>query len=279
MRSILPKSYDDIQTSLLMMTERSKFVGGGTDFVIKMRMGLENPDILCYLGYVKELKEIHEEDDFLSIGAYATMTEIEKNASVCEHYPALAHAAGDVGSLQIRNNGTIGGNIGNASPAGDLLPVLYLYDAMVEVMGPKEIRRLHINDVLAGPGKMTLSHNEVIIRILLPTCRMNTCFVKLGSRRKVTISRIGIALGIQMEADHVKDICLYIGAVSVKPLHLTKAEDLIRGKVVNEPNILDMAKILSDYIKENVPLELDRDYKVYAARGAMLDAFVKLGLA
>ena len=107
---------------------------------------------------------------------------------------------------------------------------------------------------------------------------MDSGFVKLGSRKKVTISRIGIALGIVMEAKHIKEIRLYIGAVSIKPLHLSAAEDFLRGKAVNESNILTAAAILSDYIRKNVPEEFDRDYKVYAAKGAMTDVFLKLGL-
>lgn len=276
MRSLLPKTWDEIQECLVEMTQKSRLIGGGTDFIIKLRMGLVKPDALCYLGYVRELKEIREDGEFLSIGACATMTEIEKNPRVRERYPALMDAAADVGSLQIRNNGTIGGNIGNASPAGDLLPVLYLYNALIEIMGPEGVRQAGIDEVLAGPGRLTLAYNEAITRILLPPCKLTTAFVKLGSRKKVTISRIGVALGVEMDRDHVKDILLYIGAVSVKPLHLTAAEDFIRGKVLNELNILDMAQILSDYVKKNVAVEFDRDYKVYAAKGAMMDAFLRL---
>ena len=77
---------------------------------------------------------------------------------------------------------------------------------------------------------------------------------------------------------HIKEIRLYIGAVSIKPLHLSAAEDFLRGKAVNESNILTAAAILSDYIRKNVPEEFDRDYKVYAAKGAMTDVFLKLGL-
>ena len=278
MRSLMPKTWDEIPENLKEMTENSKFVGGGTDFIIKQRLGLVHPDALCYLGYVKELKEIKEEEDgSLSIGAYCTMTQIELNEAVRKHYPALMDAASDVGSLQIRNNGTIGGNIGNASPAGDLLPVLYLYDAKIEIVGPEGTRMAGIDEVLSGrPGRLTLAYNEAISRIILPPCHMLTSFVKLGSRKKVTISRIGEALGVVMENDHVKDIRLYIGAISVKPLRFTPAEDFIRGKVLNEVNILDMAQLLSDYIREHVAKEFDRDYKVYAAKGAMMDTFARL---
>ena len=277
MRSLLPKKIDEIPDCLAQMTEKSCVIGGGTDLIIKMRMGLVIPDSLCYLGQVKELKEIRYEEDRLIIGAYATMTEIEKNETVRQIYPALMDAASDIGSLQIRNNATIGGNIGNASPAGDLLPVLYLYDAEIEIMGPEGSRIAPIDQVLAGPGKLHLSHNEAIVRVIIPKPEMKyTGFVKLGSRKKVTISRIGIALGLNMEGDHVADMRMFVGAIGLKPVRFADAEELTRGRVLNEPNIMDIAEILSQYVKNNVAKEFDRDYKVYAARGAVADAFQRL---
>ncbi len=276
MESLLPKTYEEIPGCLRRMTEKSKFIGGGTDLIIKLRMGLAVPDVICYLGYVKELKEIRREGEALSIGAYATMTEIENHLEVREHYPALADAASDVGSLQIRNNGTIGGNIGNASPAGDLLPVLYLYDAVLEIMGPDGVRRAGIDEVLAGPGRLNLACNEAIIRILLPPNTGYTSFVKLGSRKKVTISRIGVALKIEMDGDYVKEMNMVVGAIGIKPVRLRKAEEFIKGRTLNEQNILDIAAILSDYIKEHVAKEFDRDYKVFASKGVVTDAFLRL---
>ena len=276
MRALLPKTWEEIPGYLGQMTEKSRVVGGGTDLIIKMRLGALDPDALCYLGYVKELKEIREDGENLLIGAYAAMTEIETDPRVRERFPALMDAASDVGSLQIRNNGTIGGNIGNASPAGDLLPVLYLYDAVLEIMGPEGVRRAGIDEVLAGPGRLHLAHNEAIVRIILPPCSLHTSFVKLGSRKKVTISRIGVALGIAMDGGAVKEMRLIVGAIGLKPVRFYEAEDFIRGKALNELNIMDIAEILSRYIKEHVAKEFDRDYKVYAAKGAVMDAFARL---
>lgn len=276
MRELIARTWEEIPGCLSRMTGEGKILGGGTDLIIKLRMGLVKPDCLCYLGYVKELKEIRREGEDLSIGAYATMTEIEKNEAVRRDYPALMDAAADVGSLQIRNNGTIGGNIGNASPAGDLLPVLYLYGARLEILGPEGSRTAGIDEVLAGPGRLNLAYNEAIVRIILPPSAGYTAFVKLGSRKKVTISRIGVALGIEMDGDYVKEMRLLIGAIGLKPVKLSEAEERIKGKALNEPNIMDIAGILSRYIKEHVPVEFDRDYKVFAAKGAVMDAFLRL---
>lgn len=275
MISYTPKTLQEIPACLGRMTEKDKIIGGGTDLIIRLNMGLSKPDALCYLGYVDELKRITEEDR-LVIGAYATMTGIENHPAVKEYFPALMDAASDVGSLQIRNNGTIGGNIGNASPAGDLLPVLYLYNAEVEIMGAEGNRVEPIEQIIAGPGRTTLAYNEAVTRIFLPRPAFVSSFVKLGFRRKVTISRIGIALGVQMDGDYVKDVRLVIGAIYLKPVRLTAAEEFLRGKPLNESNIMEAARILSDLIMEITPREFDRDYKVFASRGIVMDAFKRL---
>lgn len=276
MISYTPKTLQEIPVCLGRMTEKDKIIGGGTDFIIRLNMGLSKPDALCYLGYVDELKRITEEEDRLVIGAYATMTGIENHPAVKEYFPALMDAASDVGSLQIRNNGTIGGNIGNASPAGDLLPVLYLYNAQVEIMGAEGNRVEPIEQIIAGPGRTTLAYNEAVTRIFLPRPAFVSSFVKLGFRRKVTISRIGIALGVQMDGDYVEDVRLVIGAISLKPVRLTAAEEFLRGKPLNESNIMETARILSELIMEITPKEFDRDYKVFASRGIVMDAFKRL---
>lgn len=276
MEAITPSTMGELQAALGSLPQNSKILGGGTDLIIRMNMGLAKPETLCYLGYINELKKISMEGDRLCIGAYATMTQMENHPVVRELYPALMDAASDVGSLQIRNNGTIGGNIGNASPAGDLIPVMYLYDAVVEVTGPNGSREMPIDDVIAGPGRTTLSYNEAITRIFLPKPAFVSSFVKLGFRKKVTIARIGVGLGIEMEGDHVKNARFIAGAISLKPVHVTKAEDYLKGKVLNETTILDAAQYLSDLIMEITPKEFDRDYKVFASRGVVTDAFRRL---
>lgn len=276
MESYRPLTLDQIPKSLSHLTENSKIIGGGTDLIIRLKMGICKPDALCYLGYIKELKEITMEEDRIVIGAYATMTEIQNHPDVMNYYPALMDAASDVGSLQIRNNGTIGGNVGNASPAGDLIPVLYLYDAVLEIASPTGVRLAGIDEVIVRPGRTSLAYNEAITRIFLPKPDFISSFVKLGFRKKVTIARIGVALGVKMNGDYVDELHFYAGAISLKPVRLTKAEEYLKGKALNETVIMDVAQMLSDLIMEITAKEFDRDYKVFASRGVVMDAFKRL---
>ena len=114
MKSYAPKTMAELPASLAALTLESKIVGGGTDFVIRLHSGAVQPDALCYLGHIPELKKIEKQGDTISVGAYCTMTQMEHDPIVREYLPALMDAAADVGSLQIRNNGTIGGNLGTA---------------------------------------------------------------------------------------------------------------------------------------------------------------------
>ncbi len=272
MLSLRPKNQAELQAALGQMTAASKFIGGGTDYIIRLNQGVEH-DYLCYLGYLDEYKGICEQDGQIIIGANTTMTEIENSPLIQEFLPALGQAAADLGSLQIRNNATIGGNIGNASPAGDLLPVLYLYQAVINTISPAGKAAKPITEIITAPGKTSLAHNEAIYQVTIKKPTFRTAFKKLGSRKKVTISRIGVAIGANLEGDIIKNAQIYIGAIAIKPICLSEAAQFIEGKPLNETNILGMAKILADYIYANTPKEFDRDYKVAAAKGVMSDVW------
>ncbi len=275
MNSLRPKNLDEIKSCLEQMTPNSKFIGGGTDYIIRMRM-TEEPDILCYLGYIEEYKKITETDDTITIGAYATMTEIENHPAVKKYLTALADAASDVGSLQIRNNGTIGGNLGNASPAGDLIPVLYLLDAVVSTISPSGEREIPVTEIIERPGKTTLDFNEAITYITFKKQNIASAFVKLGSRKRVTISRVGASVAVTMDKDKIVKAKVVIGAISLKPVELFEAEEFLIGKDLSNDVALDVAKILSDHIFANTPVEFDRDYKVFSSKGVMSDVFERL---
>ena len=149
-------------------------------------------------------------------------------------------------------------------------------EALVETIGCSGMTH---SAAMAGeilPGKTILEANEAFIRFLFPVPAFKSAFVKLGSRKKVTISRIGVALGLDMDGDYVREMKMFAGAVAIKPVAFEKACDFMKGKTINEQNVLDVAGFLSDYIAENVAPEFDRDYKVYASRGVVTDVFDRI---
>lgn len=268
--SYQPKHVDEVRGCLGRMSENSKILGGGTDLIIALDENKEKVDLLCYFGYVTEFKEVELVEDNIYIGAYATMAELESNKIIREYLPAIADAAGEVGSPQIRNNATIGGNISNASPAADMSPVMYLYDAKVEIMNPYDKKMVKIADFFNESGKSILKYNEVVTRIVIPVPTFDSGFIKLGSRQKVTISRIGLALGLKMKDGEPERIRIVIGAISSKAIVVKEAEEYIKMHGVNEEAIIEASTFLSDLM---LP---DRFYKRYAVKGVLLDVFEKV---
>lgn len=273
-----PNNLEDLYFSLKNMTEKSKIISGGTDLGIQLNKKMVTPDILVYMGKVEESKKVVLKDNFLEIGASLTHTEIQNCEIIRKYFPCITDACKEVGSLQIRNNGTIGGNIGNASPAGDLIPVMFMLNAIVTIASHnKELIDIPIRDFILGPGKTKLNYNEAILKFKIPiNIDYISSFIKLGSRQKLTISRIGISLGITVNNGLIKKADIVIGAISLKPIILKEAQDYLLNKNINDNlEVLKerTASILSKTIMEITPEKFDRDYKAWASKGIIYDSF------
>lgn len=275
MKNYMPNSLSELYQDLGKMTSKSKVIGGGTDLVMHLNAGRVTPDALLYLGNVEETRMIKKEGKYLEIGAGVTMNEIVNSPLLKGKFHSIIDAASDVGSEQIRNSGTIGGNIANASPAGDLIPIMFMLNASLVIATPDEkLKEVAIKDFILGPGKTTLNHDEIILKIKLPipsSDNYSSRFVKLGSRKKVTISRICVSMGIEIEDEIIKSASVYVGSISIVPVHLEDAEKIMIGRKIDDRLKLEVAKVLSDKIMEVTPEKFDRDYKVWAAKGVISD--------
>ena len=195
---LTPHNLAELAVSLGRATAKSKIVAGGTDLIISMQSAKHHPDLLIDLSGVPELIYIHQTPTAVRIGAMTTFTAIKDHPVIRQAFPALVDAASRVGSNQIRNRATIGGNVANASPAGDAIPVLAMLQAKISVISSDGLLKDYtVDDFLLGPGKTRLQFNEVIVglTIPLPTAAFRSAYVKLGSRSAVTIAMINLALG------------------------------------------------------------------------------------
>lgn len=276
MRNYNPENYEELQRDLKELTTRSKIIGGGTDLIIHLNLHGIEPDALLYIGGVEKVNQIIEHEDDVEIGAACTMTMLEKSPLMNRHFRAIVDAASDVGSPQIRNHGTIGGNIANASPAADTLPVLFLLNAEVVIMGPNGLRTAPIAKTVLGPGKTSLTHQEAIVAFRIKKRNANTknAFRKLGFRGKVTISRIGAAVELVLDKETVTVARVMIGAISLTPRRCEAAEEALLGTTLDKETIKKAGKAVSDLIMEITPEKFDRDYKVHAAKGVMEDVLL-----
>lgn len=273
MNGYRPQNISELKQVLKEMDPKGKMIAGGTDEVIQMHTFHRIPSELVYLGAIPELREIREEENSIFVGACCTHHMVAENELVKKHAGALHDACSDIGSPQIRNNGTIGGNIANASPAGDGLPVMWLLDPEIEILGPDGTRMTRMKNLLLGPGKTSLDYNEVIVGFHIRKRPENVInhFHKLGFRKRVTIARIGMAVELTMDQDTVADVTVIVGAISLTPKECEGAEKAIIGTKLEPEKELAAAKAVSDLIMEITPEKFDRDYKVWSSRGAVSD--------
>lgn len=270
---LIPKTVEELRRDLMLMTPHSKIVGGGTDLAIELSAGRISPDALLYLGDIEKLHTISCEPGCVRIGACATFHEIVTAGVLGREFGAVLDAAACIGSRQVRNRATIGGNIAGASPGADMLPVTFLHKAEIEIAAPSGISRKPVAEVVLGPGRTALQYNEAITAIFLPLPvheKYRSIFIKLGYRQKVSIARISLAVGLAFDSSGAIAFAEVVaGAISDLPVHVVKAENLLHGAAITQEIKRKAGEALAELIREITP---GKDYKVSAAIGVAEDA-------
>ncbi|MGA3307016.1 MAG: xanthine dehydrogenase family protein subunit M [Xanthobacteraceae bacterium] len=197
-------------------------LAGGTDLIVGLRDGKIAPRVIIDVKRTSDLPPIiTEADGWLTISATVALSDIERHETVRFHFPALAEAAGVVGSIQIRNRATLVGNVCNASPAADTVPVLAVYGAFVKVLGPGGERRLPIVDFIQGNRRTALAAGELAtaVSIPFPNQPFGAAFARITRRRGVDLATVNLCCGI----DNAGVTTFAFGAVSPRPLLLRDA--------------------------------------------------------
>lgn len=208
-------------------TERVMPYAGGTDLMIA-------PGVIpfLFLGDLPELKQIYEDDSGLHIGPSVTYTELLTNALVPE---LLQRAAFGVASPAIRNVGTLGGNIGNASPAGDTLPVLLIYDATVTLQSRSQSRTVTLCDFIRDRKQIDLANDELITDICLQRKPYNRVYYhKIGSRKAMTIAKTAVAAAATIAGARIENVGIAFASLAKIPLRLADLESNLIGLSLTE---------------------------------------------
>src|ERR687895_2289663 len=192
---------------------------GGTDVMVDLNFGRERPKAILDLTRVRELAEWEPSDGALRVGAGVSYTRAI--AELGEALPGLAAASRTVGSPQIRNRGTIGGNLGSSSPAGDALPPLYASNAMIELASTRGTRTIPIEDFITGPKRNALAPDELIAAFHVPPTRGPEQFSKIGTRNAMVIAVCSFSLALDLERNAV-GTC--IGSAAPTPRRAHEAE-------------------------------------------------------
>ncbi len=230
-------------------------LAGGTDLMPQSRAGrIRIQPTLLNIRRIPELQGIALEDGAIRIGALTTITELLASALVRTRLPALAEACNHFASDQIRNAGTIGGNISNASPAGDTLVPLLALDAEVELAakpnGHIARRRLPIADYFTGPGRTRREPHELLagVRIPLPAPGRVAHFFKFGTRPALDISTISIAIAGTLIDGALGDVRIAFGAVAPTPVRARRTEAVLEGRPLTPATIAGAAAVARDEV-------------------------------
>jgi CO/xanthine dehydrogenase FAD-binding subunit len=223
----------------------AELLAGGTDFMVEVNFGHRRPAAVVALRSVPELAGWRREGDEVVIAACCTYSELE-HPELALLVPALAQAARTVGSPQIRNAGTIGGNLGTASPAGDTLPVLAALDARIGVASSTAKRTLRLDELIVGPKRTAVQPGEVITEVRVPVVRGPQEYLKIGTRNAMVIAVADVALVVDRDARSVR-----VGLGSVGPT-------VIRPRAAESWVADGIDWVTGAFLEEDVPAEFGR---------------------
>ncbi len=245
-----PSSLSEALSLLDQHSKAAKIFAGGTDLLVNMKEGELSP------GYLIDIKGIPGQDYIrydkrkgLRIGALTTIRQIEISRVVREQSLPLAQAAKVLGSVQVRNRATIGGNLCNASPSAETAPSLLVLGAKVKLVGSRGERVLPLEEFFVGPG-LTVLDKEILTEIMVPPLSPHTrgVYMSVSRRRAVDLALVGVAVAVVVDPDkgQWKEVKIALGAVAPTPMRATRAEGILNGKRINAALIEEAAQMASD---------------------------------
>lgn len=246
-----PRSVHDALSSLEKMGEEAKVIAGGTEVVIYLKSRQISPKYLVDIGDLKELEFIKEDGEFLRVGPLTTHHALEKSPLVKKRACILGEAASQIGTVQVRNMGTIGGNLVNASPAADTATPLLALGASLRLMSISGERVVPIEVFFVDVKKTILQGNELLTEIQVPDQPPKTgaAFMKVGRRAAHDLSVVNVATAITVDEGACKDVRIALGSVAPTPIRAKKAEGFLKEKTLEKATIKKASEIASEEIR------------------------------
>ena len=253
----------------LLAAAGSRPIAGGTDVIPQMRDGRFQATTLVDLSRLHALDTIARANNQIVIGSLATYTAMLNSPLLQEQAPFLTQVCGVVGGVQTQNRGTLGGNIANASPAGDSLPVLLALDAVVVLVSAAGERSLPLTGFLLGPGRTALLPGEIIrqVRFSPLPAEARSLFLRLGNRRGMLISVVSAALVLAVDDDgRVRDCRIALGAVAPTAIRCREAEARLIGRRIDAALIEDSATAAAAACRPIDDVRASAAYRRHGAR-------------
>jgi carbon-monoxide dehydrogenase medium subunit len=233
-----PTSVQEASRLLKQHGPGGRFLAGGTDLVIAMKEKGLVPKYVVDLKKIAGLAGIRENGDgSISIGALTTMRDVEISPLITKKYPLLAQSAAEVGSIQIRNRATVGGNMANATPSADVAPALIALNAAAKISGESGDRSLPLEEFFRGPGQTVMSGEEILTEVTIPKTsdRLVGEYIKFSPREMMDLAYVGVAVVYTLDAKDRRctDVRIVLGAVAPTPIRAKQAEAALEGQALS----------------------------------------------
>lgn len=243
---------------------KARFLLGGTDLFIQMDKGFIIPEAVIDLKGIEDLKGIKEKDGFVYIGAGVTWTELIESALIKRNYPSLWEAADIVASVGVRNTGTLAGNICNAVPSMEGGSPLLVYDALIIIKNSEGEREIPVQEFFTGVKKTALTDDEMVFGIKLPvkSGKFGEVYVKMGRYEGEDLAQAGVAVLV----DDKRNYSIALNAVAPTPVRAVKAEEFLKGKVMDDSLAEKAAELAMEDISPISDIRASKEYRLHMCR-------------
>ena len=242
----LPESLDDCLRLLAQRGPETKLLAGGTDLLPQMKNGVVIPKRVIDLSGVARVKILECDAKGLRIGSAVPARQVEQDTRVRDTYTAVAESAALLGSVQVRNLASVGGNICNAAPSADMAPPLIAMEAQAVIAGPKGERRVPLSDFFTGVRKTVVGPDELLVEIFVPAPGPHSggCYIRHTPRRELDIAVVGVAAQVTIANGVCAKARIALAAVAPTPVRATAAEAALEGKALT-PELIERAADLA----------------------------------
>jgi CO/xanthine dehydrogenase FAD-binding subunit len=260
-----PRTLEKALTLLTKYAGDARIMAGGTDLIVQMKEGRVKPAVLIDAKHIRELNRLEcDENNTLHIGAAATLDKIVAFPPIEQRFAMLRQACSLIGSVQVRNKGSLGGNVCNAAPSADSVPALLCLEARALVAGDGTRRTVPLDKFFFGPGRTVLESNELLVEIEIPSQvgLSSGCYQRHTPREEMDIAVVGVAslLSWSPENDACREARIALGAVAPTPLIAKHAQTLLVNRPLSEEIIEAAAEMAST---EAVPISDQRGSAEY----------------
>jgi len=263
---LAPKTPAEAYEILGRLGSKARILAGGTDLVVLMKDKVVSPEYVVDITNIEEFNGIkYEPGKGMEIGATTKIAEIQFSEIVKEKYPALAYAAGELGSAQVRHMGTIGGNTCNASPSGETPTPLVAYGAKVVIGSAAGDREMPLEDFITGVRSLDLKEGEILKKFVLPEPSPKSVarYAYMGARDAMEIDCVNMAVNLELEDDKqtVKDVRLVMGSVYPRPLVSKEVPALLKGQKFSEELVQKAAEAAQGEAKPITDIRASAEYR------------------